>query len=265
MTLEQELDFAKGLAREAGQEIVRLASTATVEQKAGDEVVTSVDRAVDLSIRQEIARKYGRDGILTEESEDDLTRLDKRRLWEIDPIDGTVEFVRYLADPVHNPYFAVHIGLAVAGVARLGVVYAPVLDELFSARSGYGAFLEGQDEPLLVSTITDIERAHLLVKPSKEEDIACLGFADGKVLESMGLKICYVAAGRGDAYVAYPSKSKEWDSCAPGIILEEAGGKISDIDGNLIQYNKQDVYNRRGVLATNGLLHRHVQAMLNPC
>jgi 3'(2'), 5'-bisphosphate nucleotidase len=259
--LEQELDFAKGLAREAGQEILRLAGTATVSQKPGGERVTSVDIAVDLYIREEIARKFGNDGILTEESEDDLSRLEKCCVWEIDPIDGTIEFEKYLRDQSNNPYFAVHIGLAINGIARLGVVYAPVLDELFSAVKGQGAYLEGNDQRLEVSKISRLENATLLTK-NEGDDFSVLGFGKGRAIESMGLKICYVAAARGETYFSYPSRSKEWDSCAPSVILEEAGGKLTDMRGNPIIYNKADTYNHQGVVATNGLLHNQVQDLL---
>lgn len=263
MNLEEELEFAKGLAREAGQEILRLAKgAATVSYKTGNEVVTSVDREIDALIRREIAKKFPSDGILSEETEDTPERLGKTRVWIADPLDGTKEFVNYLSDtnPAEEyPYFAVHIGLAVGGVPHVGAVSCPVLGQTYYAQKGHGAFVEerGTKRRLHVSDTTALSEASIgIASPEKHNVIALaqeLGIPEIQYMESTGIRICAVAAGTIDATININGKTKEWDICAPHVILEEAGGKISAARTPLL-YNQPDV-SVKSVLATNGTLH----------
>ncbi len=261
--LEKELYFAMGLAREAGQEIIHLARNAVrFEYKENGELVSSIDKAVDALIREAIQRKYPLDGLLTEESADNHSRLKKERVWIIDPVDGTEELKEYLKHTGGYPHFAVHIGLAINGSASLGVVDAPVHNETYFGIRGCGSFLvhEAKKYLLHVSTVQTIGDARLgICSPKKTENVAsahAIGFRDFHYIQSLGVKACMVAAGTLDAYLTVSKGgTKEWDTCAPSVIVEEAGGKISDCYGNSIRYNKEDVHNQNGVLITNGIIH----------
>ncbi len=264
--LENELDFAIGLAREAGQEILRLAqSEAQLEYKEDGELVTSIDKAVDTAIREAIQRKYPSDGILTEESLDDRSRLERARVWIIDPVDGTEELKDYLKQPTDYPYFAVHIGLAIRGRAYLGVVDVPVLRETYSGVRGQCSFVDTGEKryTLQVSNVRTTEDARVgICSPKRTKNIAAaqaIGFHDFHYVQSLGVKACFIAAGQLDAYITVSNGgTKEWDTCAPSVIVEEAGGRVSDCYGNSISYNKRDVHNHSGVLITNGFIHNQV-------
>lgn len=268
MNLDKELKFATGLAREAGEEILRLAKgAATVSYKAGNEVVTSVDREIDALIRREIAQKFPSDGILseeTQETEDTPERLGKTRVWIVDPLDGTKEFVNYLSLSEKNPtkecpYFAAHIGLAVRGVPYVGAVSCPVLGQTYYAQKEHGAFVEerGTKQRLHVSDTTALSEASIgIASPEKRNVIALaqeLGIPEIQYKESTGIRICAVAAGTIDSTLNINGKTKEWDICAPHVILEEAGGRFTAARMPLL-YNQRDV-SIKSVLATNGPLH----------
>lgn len=264
--LENELTFAKGLAREAGQEILRLARYgAIIEYKDDGEMVTSIDRAIDALIAEEITRRYPSDGLLTEESVDNERRRTKERVWIIDPVDGTEELKEYFKSPSDYPNFAVHIGLAIHGTATLGVVDAPVLHETYFGVKGRGSFIENKygRSRLNISKKAAVEKATIgICSPKKTKNLAtarAIGFENIQYIQSLGIKACYIAAGNLDAYLTVSNGgTKEWDTCAPSVIVEEAGGNVTDCYGNPFTYNKPDVHNKEGVVITNGFIHHDV-------
>lgn len=149
-------------------------------------------------------------------------------LWCIDPIDGTSNFVAGI------PYFAISIAWLKNGQRQLGVVYDPIADECFYAARGQGAFLDG--EPLPIRTpVTELRRAMAGIEPKRlpEDLIAKLvaepPYASLRNFGASALDWCYTAAGRFDVYVH--GKQKLWDYAAGALILEEAGGKLSCLDG----------------------------------
>src|SRR4051812_26813604 len=149
MNLTRELAVAIALARRAGAVLLEFyESPPTVEWKEAREPVTAADKAANALIVESLAAELPDDGILAEETPDTSGRLTHDRLWVVDPMDGTKEFIN------RNGEFSVMIGLAVEGRAALGVVYHPTKDRLYYGVPGEGAFLVrdgGAPEPLHVS------------------------------------------------------------------------------------------------------------------
>lgn len=259
-----ELELAIRLARESGQ-IVRTfyEVPATVRWKDPTEPVTEADKAVNAYLVKQFAQLFPDDGVLAEESKDDLSRLDKRRVWIVDPLDGTAEFI------AHNGEFCIMIGLAVDGWPAVGVIYQPIDDVLYAAASGIGAFLEefGERVPLRVSEETDLSRYRLVVSRSHRPPLISrivdhLAIQRERSIGSVGLKIGLIARNQAEFYVHPNPGTKEWDTCAPEVVVREAGGIMTDCWNRPLRYNQRDVVRRFGVLASNGKLHARLAEMM---
>ena len=270
--LEKELEAAVGLARYASESILdHYSREIIVEQKLGVdahyEPVTVADRAASRIIVEGLAAEFPGDAILSEEEADDLhIRLKKKRVWIIDPIDGTAGFVKKDGD------FAVQIGLAIDGEAVLGVVLLPFHKVLYRAVRGNGAFAEySGEEPneLKASTESEFGKMTLVCSrnhPSKgiQAIRAGLNFRNSIHRGSIGLKVGLIAERQADAYIHLSPRTKLWDTCAPQIILEEAGGVMTDLFGERYRYDVKDLQNHGGIVATNGAAHESVIAHLRP-
>lgn len=252
-----ELNTAIRLARESGG-IVRTFYEVppTVRWKDPTEPVTEADRAVNAYLVKQFSQIFPGDGMLAEESKDDFSRLTHERVWIVDPLDGTAEFI------AHNGEFVIMIGLAVQGQPVAGVVYQPIDNVLYGAALGQGAFVEefGDRYPLHVSAEATVEKFRLVVSrshrpPLVDKMISRLGLQRERSIGSVGLKIGLIARGQAEFYVHPNPGTKEWDTCAPDIIVREAGGMMTDCWNRLLQYNQQDVLRRFGVLASNGVRH----------
>lgn len=249
---EEELEIAKSLAIKAGKKIMEYYhSSFEVDIKSDDSPVTSADRAANEIIVSELKKKYPYFAILSEENDDDFERLNNDYVWIIDPLDGTQDFVD------HGSGFAVNIALSYKHEIVVGVIYVPVNDELFYASKGNGAFSVRHN---IVSQI------HV---NDKTDDLTCLGsihyFSDlEKELISKhsdkitsyykagaSIKACIIAEGKAEiSYRLYPG-TKEWDTAAPQILIEEAGGYYLKPDGTPLTYNRKDVVNREGFIIVN--------------
>jgi 3'(2'), 5'-bisphosphate nucleotidase len=201
---------------------------------------------------QRLAAAFPNDGIVAEESENQRETFNRERIWYVDPLDGTKEFV------AKNGEFSVMIGLSVGGRARLGVVLQPSSDKLYLGEIGQGAWLEhaGKQRALTVSDIAETSRLGLIVsrshRPSRVSELKQrLGIERESVSGSVGLKIGHIAEQHADLYVHMSDKSSAWDTCAPEAILHAAGGRCTDLFGHEIVYGKADVRTRRGILACN--------------
>jgi 3'(2'), 5'-bisphosphate nucleotidase len=255
-----ELQVAIQLAREAGA-IVRTFYDVppTVRWKDPTEPVTEADRAVNAYLVKQLAQHFPQDGMLAEESKDDLSRLQKNRVWIVDPLDGTAEFI------ARNGEFVIMIGLADEGQPVAGVVYQPIDDVLFAAALGQGAFVEefGEQRPLRVSEESELNKFRLVVSRSHrpalvDTVISRMGLQRERSIGSVGLKIGLIARGQAEFYVHPNPGTKEWDTCAPDIIVREAGGMMTDCWNRPLRYNRENVRNRFGVLASNGVSHAEV-------
>lgn len=256
----EELRTAIRLARESGEIVKTFYEVpTTVRWKDPTEPVTEADRAVNAYLVKQINQLFPDDGVLAEESKDDLIRLHKRRVWIMDPLDGTAEFI------AHNGEFVIMIGLAVEGRPVVGVVYQPINEVLFAASVGQGAWVEefGERRLLRVSDETEIGKFRLVVSrshrpPLIDTIIAQMGLQRERSIGSVGLKIGLIARGQAEFYVHPNPGTKEWDTCAPDIIVSEAGGRMTDCWNRPIRYNRENVKNRFGVLASNGLRHTEI-------
>lgn len=262
--LARELEVASELARAAGALALRSRANVRSWTKPGNEPVTQADCDASLLIVQGLSRAFPEDAILSEEAEDDPRRLAIDRVWMVDPIDGTRDYI------AGRDGFAVMIGLAIGGRPALGVVYQPTADALYSGLvAPRRAELERASlrRPLHVSAANELSAIRLVASRSHRtsaiDDVRrVLGISDEVNIGSVGLKVGLISAGERDLYVNPSSRSKAWDTCAPEAILVAAGGRLSDLTGRPLVYDTKEVANRRGLVASNGVLHDRVIAKL---
>lgn len=271
MNLDHEMQVAVDLARAAGAILLaHYHSPFLVEQKVNAlqelEEVTAADREANDLIVRTLLTEFPDDGILAEESKDTDRRLEKERVWLIDPMDGTKNFIRRDGD------FAVQIGLALNGEVVAGVVYQPERDVLYRAARGAGSWIETADrgaERMTVSNVTDpgemilaSSRSHPSARMERVR--ALFGFKNELRRGSVGVKIGLITEQQADIYLHLSPSTKQWDTCGPQIILEEAGGKLTDLFGQPLRYNGVRIDNRNGIVATNGAAHEMVIENLKP-
>jgi myo-inositol-1(or 4)-monophosphatase len=247
--MSELLDFAVQIARQAGQLLKEgLNRPHEVRYKGAIDLVTEMDVAAEALIIQAIRATYPDHAILAEESgESELAGATYR--WVIDPLDGTTNYAH------HVPVFCVSIGLEKDGQPHLGVIYAPVLDELFAAETGHGATLNGQ--PIRVSETSEVARALLVtgfpydIKTKGANLVHFANFLDAaqavRRLGSAALDMAWVAAGRYDGF--WEPRLKPWDLCAGTVLVREAGGTVTNYTGG-----EFSIYGHE-VLASNGPLH----------
>jgi len=267
---DQELQTAVELARAAGAAILDLyEGPIRVEQKNYDndvEPVTQADRIANEMIVTGLKRVFPDDGILAEESVDTKRRLEKSRVWMVDPLDGTNGFIDGNGD------FAVQIGLTEEGQCVLGVVYQPLTGVLYRAVRGKGTWIERpqfEPERAHVSDKTDLATMRLAASrshrsPRMNKVIERFGFREEVQRGSVGIKVGLLIEQQCDLYIHLSGRTKQWDTCAPEVILTEAGGRISDLFGYPLNYNVPDVQNRNGLVASNGVAHDQIIETLAP-
>jgi 3'(2'), 5'-bisphosphate nucleotidase len=267
---ERELQTAVELARAAGAAILDLyEGPIKVEQKNYDddiEPVTQADRTANELIVTKLKREFPNDGILAEESVDTKRRLQKSRVWMVDPLDGTNGFIDGNGD------FAVQIGLAEEGQCVVGVVYQPLAGVLYRAVRGEGTWMERPQFPAeraQVSNKTDLSSMRLAASrshrsPRMNKVVAHFGFREEVQRGSVGIKIGLLVEQQCDVYIHLSPRTKQWDTCAPEVILTEAGGRVTDLFGYPLNYNVPDVQNRNGLVASNGAAHNQVIQNLAP-
>ncbi len=228
-----------------------------VNYKGHKDPVTAADREINEFIVDRLREAFPSDAILAEESADDPEkRLGNRRLWCVDPLDGTQEFTEHLDQ------WAIMIGLAVTGMATAGVVYCPprALLMVGVVSEGAWAWEKGEWRPLHVSDVREPQQATLAVSRShRSEKIDAIKKYLGITQEirhgSVGMKISLLATRQADLYIHPTPGTKEWDLCAPEAILRAAGGEMTDMYGRPLRYNQPDPRNPRGLVASNGYLH----------
>lgn len=256
--LSHELAVACAVVREASALVMSFhGRPLEVRHKSGGEPVSQADLESSALIVRRLAEAFPDDAILSEESPDDATRIGRSRVWLIDPIDGTSDFVRGEAG------FVVMIGLCIDGRPTLGVVAQPVTSCLWTGVVDTGAWKEcpgTQRQPLRVSAVTEAQAIRLVASKSHRSEYyerfrRALGITDELALGSVGLKTATVAEGARDLYVYPGGQTKIWDSCAPEAILTAAGGKVTDSEGSALCYTRPELRNPRGMIASNGLVH----------
>jgi 3'(2'), 5'-bisphosphate nucleotidase len=259
-----EFDTAARAARSAGAAAMLHYGRARAELTAGDSPVTAADYASNRVILQMLAQHFPGDAVLSEESRDSEARLASDRVWIVDPLDGTKEFL------AQNGEFSVMIALAVRGEPVVGVVYRPDGDTLFGAVRGGGAWVErgGVRLPLRCPS-GRAERLRMVGSRSHAEPLLermqqALGVSEIRPSGSVGIKCALIGEGECDVYIHPVPYLKEWDTCAPEIILREAGGEVTDCTGAPLRYNKPDPVQPHGIVACAPGLSRRVLSCIAP-
>ena len=252
--MQKTLEIAIQAAKEAGDIVTGYYRNGyDIREKSANNPVTTADLMANHRIREIIYQAFPEDGWLSEETEDSPDRLTKSRVWVIDPIDGTEEFITGI------PEFAISIALVVEGVPVIGVLYNPATVELFYAYTGGGAFCNGT--PIHCSSCRSLEHASMLVSQTEHRRglLAGLGPLVGEIqyIGSVAYKLARLAAGTGDLYITVRPKN-EWDFCAGDLILREAGGVLWDKAGQTIRYNKKRVRQPTGLFAGNPTLVKQI-------
>jgi len=255
-TFADELAVAIDTARAAGAIVRRwYAGNYTVRDKAHDSPVTEADVEANQCIHAAIQAAFPDDGWLSEETRDSAERLGKTRVWIIDPLDGTKEFIN------HIPEFCVCIGLVEHGVPVLGVEYNPVREELFAGARGGGVTLNGA--PVRASAQHDLAAARMLASRSETDRGEWDEFTTELTIVltgSVAYKLALIAAGRGDATFSLTPKN-EWDVCAGAALIAEAGGRITDRFGAPLRFNQRDTL-LPGLIASNDALYDPIVELL---
>jgi 3'(2'), 5'-bisphosphate nucleotidase len=256
----RESEVASHLAKEAGDVILGIYATDfSVDYKAKNDPVTEADRGASRVIVEGLRREFPDDLVVSEEEPIAALALAPDRVWYVDPLDGTHEFIK------RNGEFAVMIGLAVDGRPRVGVVFRPVTAELFLGIVGQGAWLEANEgrRPLRVSGEIDPSRLRLVASRSHrdhrvDEVRQRLGIREESRIGSVGIKVGLLVTRQAEVYVEPSTMTKAWDSCAPEAILHAGGGRMTDLEGAPLRYIPSDVRNWKGLVATNGACHDRV-------
>jgi len=215
---------------------------ATAATHADRTVVTQADLEADRILREALQGQFTEYGWLSEETREDAGRFARRRVWIVDPMDGTREFVLKI------PEYVVSVALVEAGQPVLGVIYNPLSEDLYEATRGGGTLLNGKPvrcdrevdgKPLVEVSRSDIEKgrfvdfaAHLELRPCG----------------SIAYKLARLAAGEADSTLSITPKN-EWDIAAGVLLVTEAGGRVTDLAGQPYVFNQRDTL-VNGVIAT---------------
>ncbi|HKR61141.1 MAG TPA: inositol monophosphatase family protein [Pyrinomonadaceae bacterium] len=254
------LNFAVSVARDAGGLLVDwLGRALQVSNKGAIDLVTEADLASERLIIERIRSHYPRHAILAEESGDSETSSNNSAAewkWIIDPLDGTTNYAH------GYPCFCVSIGVERKGRLEIGVVYDPMRNEMFAAERGQGATLN--ERPMHVSAVQDLNRAMLCTgfpydvreRHDFARDFSNFTMEAQAVRRdgSAALDLAYVACGRFDGF--WEDGLNPWDIAAGVLLIEEAGGTVTDFQGGAL-----DIYSPR-VLASNGRVHQSMMQVI---
>ncbi len=252
--LEKIIDIAVG----AGKIVMKFREKGFQTQTKNDsfDFVTSADIKSEEYIIKRLSKEFPNDSILSEER--GRIGNSNSSIWMVDPLDGTKDFKN------GGTGFSIMIGLCQDGKPVFGVVYAPAKRLLYFAQKGKGSYLrvDGKDHKLSVSSKKYLKEAIMVTRiphnEKREEDkFEELFNVKEKIPESsVGIKLGLIASGKADFHVNSNFRANKWDTCAPQIILEEAGGKITDLYGNPLDYNQSENKWSNSFVASNKILHK---------
>jgi len=250
------LHICEHAARAGGQVLLQWIGRFAVREKGPSDLVTEADTEAQRVVRNTLLGRFPQHDVVGEEDEA-VRQGNAEYCWFIDPLDGTTNYVHQV------PHYAVSVGLAHRGRVIAGAVFDPVSKECFTAASGEGAYLNG--EKLQTSQVVQLPQALVAasfpakVEPSSPEIdqffaaiLACQGV---RRTGSAALNLCYVAAGRFDGFWAMGTKA--WDVAAGSLIVEEAGGIVSNIRGGQLELTEP-----HPVAAATRSLHGQLLALL---
>jgi 3'(2'), 5'-bisphosphate nucleotidase len=268
--LDRRLQIVRDIARLAGEAVLQYyAEKVEVEWKAPGNPVTAADHAANALILEQLHRHFPGEAVLAEETDDDMSRLGHDVVWVVDPLDGTKEFIK------RNGEFSIMIGLVENGRPILGTVLQPAPPSgikpgaLYSGALGLGAWLSlgGNERPIRVSAIEEPAQLRMIASRSHFDERVDqvrkrLGIHEILRSGSVGLKCGAIATGACELYIHPSSKVSLWDSCAPAAILTAAGGKMTDLRGEALDYKSVHVGHPHGLLASHGRLHEQIIAVI---
>ena len=252
-----EFEIALKAAAKAGEEIMKVyASDFFSKTKEDYSPITMADLKSNKVIK-EILSKTGLE-ILSEEDYDAKKRLEENRVWIVDPLDGTTDFVKRTGE------FTIMIGLVQEGKPVLGVISWPTENTVFAAQTGCGAWMFSNNSwnRIFVSKVSELSRCRAVGSRHhiSDAEMDLLKKLQLTKFTSVGssLKVAKISSGDAEIYLTTTNKMKEWDTCASYCIISEAGGKMTDMLGNDLSYNNQNVNHLNGILVTNGLIHNKI-------
>ena len=215
-----------------------------VKEKGYHNPVTTADNEADSFLKSELTSASPDYGWLSEETVDSENRLNKERVWIVDPLDGTKEFIEGV------PQFVVSVALVENGMPIIGVLHNPVTKETFHASKGNGAFLddiqyrcsvkESTMDMVILNSRSETRRG--LWEPFKEN------FKELKPIGSVAYKMGLTAIGKADIFATLRPKN-EWDICAGTCLINEAGGKVINLNGKEITFNNRKTLIEPGLIA----------------
>lgn len=255
-TMDRYREFIEETIREAGSFLrERIGECHTVEYKGDINLVTEADRLSEALIIKRIRSRYPEHGILAEESAETGNGSPFR--WIIDPLDGTTNYAH------GYPVFCVSIALECEGTIRLGAVYNPMMNELFIAERGKGAFLNGRR--LTVSRTAELSRSLLATGfpyDLREDRNNNINYFEAMAMNAQAVRragsaafdLACLAAGRFDGF--WELKLMPWDMAAGCLLVQEAGGIVTDLFGGSFSLSSPHL------LASNGLIHTEMSRLL---
>ncbi len=251
-----ELSVARQAACDAAELIRgRFGQKNDVQYKTPIEPLTEADLIADQLLEARIRDAFPDDAWMSEEGGDSSRRLFQDRVWIVDPLDGTREFIE------GRPEFCVSIALVERGAPVVGVVVNPLTGEVFTARQGQGA--HRNDAPLRVSDASVPQKADIVVSRNESRS-GMLSAFEGRLplrpLGGMANKLAVIAAGLADGTFTCQQRC-QWDVAAGMLLVTEAGGRVTRLDGRPLLLN-QPSPTFEGLLATNGPLHDRLLAVV---
>ena len=255
----EELIAAKVAARNAGKILMKYYKSEDnqVEMKGVDNPVSIADKEADKYLSDFLIGEFPNDGWLSEETVDTEERLSKNRVWIVDPLDGTKEFIEGI------PHFSVSIAMVYDGRPVVGVIYNPATNEMFSCEKSKGVYLNAKK--VNVSHKTNLLDASISVSRSearrKEWEPYRNHFKSINPIGSVAYKLALVSSGNYDIFTTLAPKN-EWDICAGDCLVSEAGGVLKTVNDKKIIYNQKKTLVRDTIIATNSVLFEGVSDLL---
>jgi len=263
-----EIEIASTLARKAGEVIMKIyQEDFAVTYKNINDPVTQADQQANALIVEGLHTRFPQDTIVAEESPLPSASLTKGRVWYVDPLDGTKEFIS------RNGEFSIMIGLTIDARSKLGVVYWPTPDRLYAGLTDERAWVEHNDARQSLKALQSQNPPSISLVASRSHRSPILSTIQHTLsiqgeqrMGSVGLKIAHIAQGGADVYIEPSPFTKAWDACAPEAILRGAGGCFTDIHGNPIQYGLNNFRNLHGLVGSTQDCHQRViQALTGLC
>ena len=243
--MDNDLKLAINASLKAGEIIMQYyCDDYEIKEKGYHNPVTTADKEADSYLKSTLMSARPQYGWLSEETVDSKNRLNKEKVWIVDPLDGTKEFIEGV------PQFVVSIALVEKGIPIIGVLHNPVTKETFHAAKGEGAYLDqGQYRCSIKDSTRDMvilnsrsETRRGLWEPYKKH------FKELRPIGSVAYKMGLTAIGKADIFATLRPKN-EWDICAGTCLINEAGGKVINLNGKEITFNNQKTLIEPGLIA----------------